>query len=72
MSDIDYTIVEKGGILTVDGVKVEVGGVSPVGFWIRDALNRRVIVKTRDRRKAQQVINEIYGSGKYTVANGFL
>lgn len=37
------------------------------GLYIIDALGNYVFFMTRDRKKAQQKCNEIYGENKYTV-----
>lgn len=40
------------------------------GYWIRNALNGRTYFRTKNREKAQQVCDLLYGKGQYTVNTG--
>ena len=44
----------------------------PTPWYIRDALDNIVFVKTRSRQKAQEIINSVYGTRKYTVSSSKL
>lgn len=44
----------------------------PTLWYVRDALDNIVFIKSRDRRKAQEIINSVYGVGKYRVASSKL
>ena len=46
--------------------------IPPTPWYVRDALDDFVFIKTRDRRKAQEIVNDIYGVGKYRVASSKL
>lgn len=39
----------------------------PASFFIVDALGQGVYIHTRSRAKAQEVVDELYGVGKYRV-----
>lgn len=39
----------------------------PNKYFIEDALGNYVFPKTRTRKKAQEIVNDMYGSGKYTL-----
>ena len=39
----------------------------PCSYYIRDAMDDFVFIKTRNRKVAQELINAEYGRGKYTV-----
>lgn len=71
-SGIDYNVIDNGGECVVDGVKVIVGGTDVLGMWLRDAFGRRVIFKTRNRKQAQDVVDKIYGKGKYHVSSSYI
>ena len=47
----------------------ELGFTPPTPWYIRDALDDVVFIKSRDRRKAQEIVNDIYGVGKYRVTS---
>ena len=44
----------------------------PCSYYIRDAMDDFVFIKTRNRKVAQELINAEYGRGKYTVASSKL
>lgn len=50
----------------------ELGFTPPAPWYVRDALDDVVFIKTRSRQKAQEVVNEVYGVGKYRVASSKL
>ena len=37
-------------------------------YWFKNALGVKVSVSTKTLKEAQQVVNDIYGKGKYTVS----
>lgn len=39
----------------------------PCSYYIRDAMDYFVFIKTRNRKVAQELINSEYGAGKYRV-----
>lgn len=41
--------------------------IPPGSFFIRDASGWFIFLKTSDRKAAQDMINETYGKGKYSV-----
>ena len=41
--------------------------IPPATFFIKNALGDFVFIHTRDRKKAQEWIDENYGAGRYTV-----
>ena len=41
----------------------------PTLWYVRNSLGDFVFIKTRDRRKAQEIINSVYGAGKFRVAS---
>jgi len=44
----------------------------PCTYYIKDAMNDFVFVKTRNRKVAQELVNAEYGHGKYTVSSSKL
>jgi len=44
----------------------------PCTFYIKDALDNYVFIKTRSRKVAQELINNEYGAGKYRVSSSKL
>lgn len=44
----------------------------PFTYYIKDALDDFVFIKTRNRKVAQELINAEYGSGKYRVSSSKL
>jgi len=44
----------------------------PCTFYIKDAMGDFVFVKTRNRKVAQELVNDEYGHGKYTVSSSKL
>ena len=67
-------ILTKGGIsyYTLNGKKYKVSvcdGDNDVvlKFKFKDAMSRLVSISSRTLREAQQVVDDIYGKGKYTV-----
>ena len=44
----------------------------PCTFYIKDAMDNYVFIKTRSRKVAQELVNAEYGSGKYTVSSSKL
>lgn len=44
--------------------------VHPSGYFIKNSLGYRVYFKCRERKKAQDICNQIFGKNHYTVRNG--
>lgn len=44
----------------------------PTLWYVRDALDNFVFVKTKSRQKAQEIINSVYGAGKFRVSSSKL
>jgi len=44
----------------------------PCTYYIKDAMDDFVFIKTRNRKVAQELINNEYGHGKYTVSSSKL
>jgi len=44
----------------------------PCTFYIKDAMDDFVFIKSRNRKVAQELINNEYGRGKYTVSSSKL
>ena len=44
----------------------------PCTFYIKDAMDNYVFIKTRNRKVAQELINAEYGAGKYRVCSSKL
>ncbi len=44
----------------------------PCTFYIKDAMDNYVFIKTRSRKVAQELVNNEYGRGKYTVSSSKL
>lgn len=44
----------------------------PCTFYIRDAMDDFMFIKTRNRKVAQELVNSEYGAGKYTVSSSKL
>lgn len=44
----------------------------PCTYYIRDAMDYFVFIKTRNRKVAQELINNEYGAGKYRVCSSKL
>ena len=73
MSDLNKVMIE-GGVVKVKGVTVFFDCpenlnyfTKPSGFYIRCALGWKVYFKCRERQRAQEVADEIYGKGTYLV-----
>lgn len=73
MSDLKKVMME-GGIVKVKGVTVFFDCpdnlnyfTKPTGFHLRCALGWLVYFKCRERSKAQEVADEIFGKGAYKV-----
>ena len=73
MTDLN-DVMHNGGMIRVNGVNVlfdydtnlNYYG-SSTGFYIVNSLGYKVYFKCRDRRKAQEVADYIFGKGKYLV-----
>ena len=68
-------ILTKGGIsyYTLNGEKYKVSVCNNdndvvLKFKFKDAMSRLVSISARSLREAQQVVDDIYGKGKYTVS----
>ena len=68
-------ILTKGGIsyYTLNGKKYKVSVCNNdndvvLKFKFKDAMSRLVSISSRTLREAQQVVDDIYGKGKYTVS----
>ena len=68
-------ILTKGGIsyYTLNGKKYKVSVCNNdndvvLKFKFKDAMSRLVSISARTLREAQQVVDDIYGKGKYTVS----
>lgn len=44
----------------------------PTSYYIRDAMDNFVFIKSRSRKVAQHLVNEEYGDRKYTVSSSKL
>ena len=73
MSNLNDVLVN-GGILKIKGTTVFVDCpdnlnyyTSASGYYIVSANGYKVYFKCRDRKRAQAVCNELFGSGRYTV-----
>jgi len=44
----------------------------PCTFYIKDAMDDFVFIKTRSRKVAQELVNAEYGAGKYRVSSSKL
>ena len=44
----------------------------PCTYYIRDAMDDFVFIKSRSRKVAQQLVNDEYGDRKYTVSSSKL
>jgi len=44
----------------------------PCTYYIKDAMDDYVFIKTRNRKVAQELVNNEYGAGKYTVSSSKL
>ena len=68
-------ILTKGGIsyYTLNGKKYKVSVCNNdndivLKYWFKNALGVKVSVSTKTLKEAQQVVDSIYGKGKYTVS----
>lgn len=50
----------------------EMDFVPPTSWYIRDAMDNVVFVKCRSRSKAQSVVDEMYGKGKFRISSSKL
>ena len=73
MSDLNE-VLTNGGVLKIKGTTVFVDNpdnlnyyTSATGYYIVSAQGWKVYFKCRDRKRAQAVCNELFGSGRYTV-----
>lgn len=73
LSDLNDVLCN-GGVIKVKGVTVFADNpnnlnyyTSSTGYYIIDALGHNVYFKCRERSKAQEICNEIFGKGKYTI-----
>lgn len=67
-------VMSEGGLIKVNGVSVLVDNPdnlnyygSATGYYIRNAQDWMVYFKCRDRKKAQETADMIFGSGQYTI-----
>lgn len=67
-------VMSNGGLIKVNGVSVIFNNPdnlnyygSCTGFYIKSAQDWKVYFKCRDRKKAQETCDMIFGSGVYTV-----
>lgn len=44
----------------------------PCTYYIKDAMDNYVFIKTRNRKVAQELVNAEYGAGKYRVSSSKL
>ena len=73
MSDLN-SVLSSGGLIKIKGTTVFVDNpdnlnyyTSATGYYIVSAQGWKVYFKCRDRKRAQAVCNELFGSGRYTV-----
>ena len=73
LADLNDVLVN-GGILKIKGTTVFVDCptnlnyyTSAIGYYIVSAQGWKVYFKCRERKRAQAVCNELFGSGRYTV-----
>ena len=67
-------VMINGGLIKVNGISVLVDNPDNLnyygscsGYYIKNAQDWMVYFKCRDRRKAQEVCDTIFGSDRYTV-----
>lgn len=67
-------VMSEGGLIKVNGVSVLFNNPDNLnyygscsGYYIRNAKDWMVYFKCRDRRKAQETADILFGSGKYTI-----
>ena len=67
-------VMSSGGLIKVNGVSVIFNNPdnlnyygSLTGYYIRNAQDWMVYFKCRDRRKAQETADILFGSGQYTI-----
>ena len=67
-------VMSNGGLIKVNGISVLVDNPDNLnyygscsGYYIRNAQDWFVYFKCRDRRKAQETADMIFGSGQYTI-----
>lgn len=67
-------VMSEGGLIKVNGVSVIFNNPdnlnyygSLTGYYIRNAKDWMVYFKCRDRRKAQETADILFGSGQYTI-----
>ena len=67
-------VMSKGGLIRVNGISVLFDNPdnlnyygSLTGYYIRNAQDWMVYFKCRDRRKAQETADILFGSGQYTI-----
>ena len=73
MYDLNDILIN-GGVIKIKGTTVFVDNpdnlnyyTSASGYYIVSAQGWKVYFKCRDRKRAQSVCNELFGSGRYTV-----
>ena len=59
--------VEKKLIVVPEQQRFQDGFKAPTKFYIIDAFNDAIFIRTRDRLKAQEIVDSIYGKGFFTI-----
>ena len=59
--------VEKKLVVVPEQQRFQDGFKAPTKFYIIDAFNDAVFIRTRDRLKAQEIVDSIWGKGFFTV-----
>ena len=71
---VNESLVKGDGVLSVEGVTVYINEASIVGakprYYIIDAIGNHLFIKTKDRMLAQQVVDVLFGKGRYRVRDG--
>ena len=67
-------VMSEGGLIKVNGVSVLFNNPDNLnyygscsGYYIRNAQDWMVYFKCRDRKKAQETVDILFGSGQYTI-----
>lgn len=73
-NDVVEKALELGGVFYCNGTQVYIENpddfdtvCSPTGFWIKTAMGFKAYIKAQSRRGAQDVVNAVFGKGRYTV-----